>query len=300
METRPLGKNGPQVSIICFGAYPIGGNMGAVPESQAIATVQAAVDSGTTFIDTAEGYGTSESILGKALRGRRQDVLLATKLSGDHSPEHLATAIESSLRAMDTDYVDLYQLHSPKSEPIEETMGHLVRLRDAGKIRYIGISNFSAEQTREALEFGPIHSSQPRYNMLYRQAEESVLPFCLESGIGVMPHSVLAKGLLTGRYRPAHEFPEDDERRGRVGFYGDSLQATFEVTERLKAWAEDHGRDLVQLAIAWTLAHPSVTSPIVGAKSPEQARHNAKAADWRLTEADLEELDAIQGDVRIV
>jgi len=201
---------------------------------------------------------------------------------------------------MDTDYVDLYQLHSPKSEPIEETMGQLVRLRDAGKIRYIGISNFSAEQTREALEFGPIHSSQPRYNMLYRQAEKSVLPFCLESGIGVMPHSVLAKGLLTGRYRPAHEFPEDDERRGRIGFYGDSLQATFEVTERLKAWAEDHGRDLVQLAIAWTLAHPSVTSPIVGAKSPEQARHNAKAADWRLTEADLNEIDAIQGDVRIV
>ena len=300
METRPLGKNGPQVSIICFGAYPIGGNMGAVPESQAIATVQAAVDSGTTFIDTAEGYGTSESILGKALRGCRQDVFLATKLSGDHSPEHLARAIENSLRALDTDYVDLYQLHSPKSEPIEETMGHLVRLRDAGKIRYIGISNFSAEQTREALEFGPIHSSQPRYNMLYRQAEESVLPFCLERGIGVMPHSVLAKGLLTGRYRPAHEFPEDDERRGRVGFYGDSLQATFEVTERLKAWAEDYGRDLVQLAIAWTLAHPSVTSPIVGAKSPEQARHNARAADWRLTEADLSEIDAIQGDVRIV
>ena len=298
METRPLGKNGPQVSIICFGAYRIGGDMGAVPESQAIATVQAAVDAGTTFLDTAESYGTSESLVGKALRGRRQDVFLATKLSGDHTPEHMATAIESSLRALGIDYVDLYQLHSPRSEPpIEETMGHLVRLRDAGKIRYIGVSNFSAEQTREALEFGPIHSSQPQYNMVHREAAESVLPFCGESGIGVIPHSVLATGLLTGRYRPGHEFPEGDNRRGRSGFYGDSFQATFEITERLKAWAMDHGRDLVQLAIAWTLAHPSVTSSIVGAKSPEQARHNARAADWRLTEAELQEIDAIRGNL---
>lgn len=299
METRPLGKNGPQVAKICFGAYPIGGDLGAIPESQAIATVQVAVDAGMTFIDTAEGYGTSESLVGKALQGRRRDVFLATKLSGDHSSEHLARAIESSLRALDTDYIDLYQLHSPRSEPIEETMGHLTRLRDAGTIRYIGVSNFSADQTREALKFGPVHSSQPMYNLLHREAEESVLPFCLENGVGVIPHSVLAKGRLTGRYRPGHEFPEGDNRRGRDGFYGEIFQATCEVTEQLKAWAADHGRDMVQLAIAWTLAQPSVTSGLVGAKSPEQARHNARAADWDLTDAELREIDAIRGDLAI-
>ena len=257
METRPLGKDGPEVPIICFGAWPIGGGMGSVPESQAVAAVQTAVDAGMTFIDTAESYRTSESILGKALRGRRHEAFLATKLSGDHSPDHLASAIEDSLRALETDHVDLYQLHGPRPEtPIEETMERLLRLRDSGKIRYIGLSNFSAEQTREALRYGPVHSSQPRYNMLYRGAEDSVLPCCLDNGVGVIPHSVLAKGLLTGRYRPDHQFAEDDERRGRSGFSDESGRAAFEVTERLKAWAADSGRDLVQLAIAWTLAHP--------------------------------------------
>ena len=299
METRPLGKDGPQVSTICFGAYPIGGDLGVVPESQAIATVQAAVDAGMTFIDTAEGYGTSESLVGKALQGRRHEAFLATKLSGDHTPEHLARAIDGSLTALDTDYIDLYQLHSPKPEPIEETMGHLVRLREAGKIRYIGVSNFSADQTREALEFGPVHSSQPMYNLLHREAEESVLPFCLENGVGVIPHSVLAKGRLSGHYRPGHEFPEGDNRRGRDGFYGEVFQATFEVTAQLKSWAEDHGRDMVQLAIAWTLAQPSVTSGLVGAKSPEQVLHNAKAADWQLADTDLQEIDAIRGELEI-
>ncbi len=300
METRTLGKDGPEVPIICFGAWPIGGGMGSVPESQAVAAVQTAVDAGMTFIDTAESYRTSESLIGKALRGRRHEVFLATKLSGDHSPDHLASAIENSLRALETDHVDLYQLHGPRPEtPIEETMEHLLRLRDSGKIRYIGLSNFSAEQTREALRYGPVHSSQPRYNMLYRGAEDSVLPCCLDNGVGVIPHSVLAKGLLTGRYRPDHQFAEDDERRGRSGFSDEIGRVAFEVTERLKAWAADSGRDLVQLAIAWTLAHPAVTSSIVGAKSPEQVLHNAGAASWRLSDSDLSEIDAIQGDLRV-
>jgi aryl-alcohol dehydrogenase-like predicted oxidoreductase len=274
--------------------------MGGVSEQQAIATVQAAVDAGMTFIDTAESYRTSESLIGKALRGRRHEVFLATKLSGDHSPGHMARAIENSLKALGTDYVDLYQLHGPQPKwPIGQTMQDLFRLRDAGKIRYIGISNFSAEQTLEALKHGPIHSSQPRYSMLFRDAEESVLPCCLENGIGVIPHSVLAKGLLTGRYRPGHDFPSDDERSSSPHFGEETFSRAFEITERLKQWAADHGRDLVQLAIAWTLAHPAVTSSIVGAKSPEQARHNARAADWSLTETDLKEIDEIQEDLRL-
>lgn len=295
MRTRQLGKYGPQVPLICFGALPIGGGLGMVPEEQAIATVQSAIDAGMTFIDTAEGYRASESRIGKAIKGRRHDLFLATKLSGDHSPEHIASAVENSLKALGTDYIDLYQIHRPEPRwPIEETMEHFGRLRDSGEIRYIGVSNFSVEQTREALNYGSVHSSQPIYNMFHRDGEGSVLPFCLENGIGVIPHSVLAKGLLTGRYRPGHEFSPDDERSRHHQFKGETFERVAQTTQKLNDWATDHGRDLVQLAIAWTLAHPAVTSAIVGAKSREQVYNNAKAADWVLSEGDLREIDSIQ------
>ena len=178
-------------------------------------------------------------------------------------------------------------------------MENLVRLRDGGKIRYIGISNFTAEQTLEALEYGPVHSSQPRYNMLYREAEGSILPCCLQNGIGVIPHSTLAKGLLSGKYRPGHKFSPDDLRNGVGMFMGDTFERVSHVTDRLNEWASAHGRDLVQLGIAWTLAHPAITSAIVGARTPEQVYLNARAADWRLSEADLREIDGIQGDLRL-
>ncbi|MCH8311118.1 MAG: aldo/keto reductase [Chloroflexi bacterium] len=301
METRQLGKDGPQVSCICFGAWPIGGGMGAVADQQAIEAVQAAIDVGMTFIDTAESYQTSEALIGKAIAGHRNEVFLATKVSGrDHSRERIEQALEASFQAMGTDYIDLYQLHSPQPQwPIEETMGILLRLRDQGKVRYIGISNYSAEQTQEALQHGPIHSSQPRYNMLDRDAEESILPTCLENGIGVIPHSVLAKGHLSGRYQPGHSFDSEDERSGFASFTRKGLERVTRVTSKLASWSQDHGRDMIQLAIAWTLAQPSVTSPIVGAKSAEQVRHNALAADWKLSESDLAEIDDILRGIRV-
>ena len=302
MDSRPLGTagdiRGPQVSVVCLGAWPLGGGMGRLPEDQAIATVHAALDAGMTFIDTAEGYRTSESVLGKALRGRRQEAFLATKLSGDHSPEHIARAIENSLRSLGTDYVDLYQLHSPRPEwPIEDTMAELLELREQGKIRHIGVSNFSGDQHREAAGHGPVSSSQPRYNMLFREAEQDVLPACLELGIGVIAHSPLAKGILTGKYRPGHRFPDDDERSDHFVFREGGLDRAWQVVPALQAWAGDHGRDIVQLAIAWTLAHPAMASCIVGAKTPEQVVHNASAADWRLSEPEMAELREILAPV---
>lgn len=300
MQTRQLGKDGPEVSAICFGAWPIGGGLGAIPEEQGIATVKAAVEVGMTFIDTAESYQTSESVLGKALKGLRDKVFLATKLSGEHSEEHMNRAVENSLRALGTDYIDLYQLHSPQPQwPIEDTMAGLLRLREQGKIRYIGISNFSAEQTLEALKYGPVHSSQPRYNMIWREAEDSVLSCCLENGVGVIPHSVLAKGLLGGKHLPGHRFAPDDERKRFNFFQGQTFEMIHRVTEKLSVWAQEHGRDIVQLAIAWTLAHPAVSSPIVGAKSPEQVYHNARAADWSLSANDLEEIDEIMSGLSV-
>ncbi|MBT5319577.1 MAG: aldo/keto reductase [Chloroflexi bacterium] len=233
MDTRPLGTDGPQVSVVCLGAWPLGGGMGVIPDEQAITAIHAALDCGMTFIDTAEGYRTSESVLGKALRGRYDEVFLATKLSGDHSPEHMTQAIENSLTSLGTDHVDLYQLHSPRPDwPIEDTVAGLLKLRDQGKIRYIGVSNFSGDQHREAAAHGPINSSQPRYNMLFRWAEDDVLPACLDLGIGVIAHSPLAKGILTGKYQPGHQFPEDDERSDHFVFREGRADRAWEVWYR--------------------------------------------------------------------
>jgi aryl-alcohol dehydrogenase-like predicted oxidoreductase len=176
-------------------------------------------------------------------------------------------------------------------------METLNKLRDEGKIRYIGISNYSPKQTKEAIQYGAIHSSQPRYNLFFRD-EDPTLKFCLENGIGVIPHSVLAKGLLSGKYGAGHEFAPDDERRRFNFFKGEMFDEANSIVQKLKDWAEDHNRDIVQLAIAWVLAHPAVSSAIVGAKSPEQVYQNAKAADWKLSESDLREIESIVGDFR--
>ena len=301
MQKRQLGRNGPLVSVVAFGAWPVGGGLGNVPEEQGIAAVKAALDVGMTFIDTAEGYETSETVVGKAIRGRRGEVFLATKLSGsDHSAEHMTSAVENSLRVLGTDYIDLYQLHSPSPEwPIANTMENLVGLRDSGKIRYIGVSNFSPEQTQEAMQYATIHSSQPRYNLMWRNLENDVLPFCLRNGIGVIPHSVLSKGVLAGRHKPGHQFASDDERRLFSFFRGSDFEEAYAVAQRLDSWARDNCRDIVQLAIAWVLANPAVSSALVGAKSPEQVYHNARAADWTLTGGDLQEIEELMGGYRM-
>ena len=299
METRILGKSDLVVSTVCFGAWPIGGGMGKVDPQKAIKTIHAAIDSGISFIDTAEGYQTSESVLGQALKSRRDSVILATKLSGpDHSESHIREALENSLFALNTDYIDLYQLHTPQPKwPIENTMKVLNELIGEGKIRHIGLSNFTSEQTHEAMAFGSIVSAQPRYNLLFRQ-EHPTLAFCEKSEIGVIPHSVLAKGLLGGSYKPGHIFDSDDERRLFNFFQGDLFQAIYTVTQHLEEWSKNYGRDLIQLAIAWTLANSAITSAIVGMKSVAQVENAAKAATWKLTPTDLTEIDSIIGDLR--
>lgn len=302
MRTRRLGGDGPEVPVICFGTWPLGGAFGAVEDKQAVDTVHAALDAGLTFIDTAESYFDSQAKIGKAIQGRRAGVFLATKVSGrDHSPQHIKAAISESLRLLGTDYIDLYQLHSPPQPqwPIGDTMAELVKHRDAGKIRYIGVSNFSAEQIREAAQYGPVQSSQPRYNLLFRQSEGDILPTCKELGIGSIVYSVMAKGMLAGKYKPGHEFPPDDERHYWPHFKGELFERIYAVTENLKDWARGKGRDIVQLAIAWPLSNPAVTSSIVGGRTPQQVAHDAQAADWILTDRDLKEIDEIQGDLRL-
>ncbi|CAI8008382.1 Aldo-keto reductase IolS [Geodia barretti] len=208
--------------------------MGEVDERQAIAATHAAIDSGVTFIDTAEGYRTSEDVLGRALEGRRDDVFLATKLSGDHSVEHIRKALTNSLK------------------------GPSYRLRRS------------------------VPDPRPETGVAYRGHN---------GGTGVIAHSPLAKGLLTGKYSAGHEFPEGDERHDHPYYGGSVMSTAFAVADRLRNWASDHGRSLADLAIAWTLGHPAVTSSIVGAKTPEQARMNAAAGDWELDQNDMSEID---------
>ena len=300
MRLKRMGTDGPEVPVVCFGTWPLGGAYGGYEETRAISTMHAAMDAGLTFIDTAEGYMNAEAIIGKSIKGRRDELFIATKVSGDdHSTEHIHEALDNSLRLMGTDHVDLYQLHRATERPIEDTMADLLRLRDDGKIRYIGISNFSAEQINEAAGFGRIHSGQPRYNMLFREVEDDLLPAYQRNGIGVMAHSVLAKGLLGGRYKPGDTFPLDDERSGWPAFKGESFRRTYEVTQRLQAWAKDRGRDIVQLAIAWPVAHPAVYTSIVGARKPEDLAVLAEAGSWDLSAQELEEIEDIQGDHRL-
>lgn len=293
MERRQLGRAGPAVPVICFGAWPLGGGMGRVDESVAI--VQRAVDLGITFIDTAEAYRSSEDLLGRALQGRRDGVFLATKVRGsDLSRAHIMEAIEHSLRALRTDHVDLYQAHWwDERHPIEEAMRALDDLVRDGKVRYVGVSNFTVPQLERALAVRPIASLQPRYSLLAREAEQEVLPFCREHGIGVIVHSPLAKGLLTGKYGPGTTFPADDERSQLPDFRGETYRLHLAVAARLQAFAQARGHSLVELAIAWTLANPAVTSCIVGAKRPDQLDEHVRAAAWRLGPEELAEVDRL-------
>ena len=298
LPTRILGSDGPEVPVICFGAWPLGGGMGDVDEHLGIRTVHAAIDAGVTFIDTAEMYRTSETTLGKALAGKRDQVFLASKLSGDHSKEHIREAIENSLQQLSTDHIDLYQIHSPKPQwPIAETMGELVKLQDEGKVRYLGVSNFKAADTESASEFGHIQSSQPHYSMLFRASEADPLPYCLENGIGVMVYSPIGRGLLTGKYAASHRFGGDDTRSTHPSLTPEIRSKAADICSRLEPFVKDHGYTMAQLAIAWTLAHPAVTVAICGAKSPEQAIENARAGEWRLTESDMAEIERLtEGD----
>lgn len=298
MEKRTLGKSGPTVPVIGFGAWPIGGGMGTMTAQDAIRTLHHALDRGITLIDTAEAYRTSEETIGQGLAawgGKREAVFLATKVRGhDLSRAHVMEAIETSLRHLRTDYVDLLQAHSWDSRhPIEETMRAFDDLTQVGKVRYIGVSNFDVGQMRAAGAVRPFHSLQPRYNLLDRQVEADILPFCLREGIGVLAHSPLAKGLLTGKYRPETVFPPDDERSRMSRFAGDELRRHLSTATAVGGWAQARGHTPVELAIAWVLAHPAVTVCLCGAKTPAQVDDHVRAAAWRLTPEERAEVDRL-------
>ncbi len=295
MKQRVLGAAGPEVSAIGFGAWPIGGGLGRVEKIVAIETVRAAIDSGITMIDTAEGYRTSEALIGEALRGGyREKCFLATKATFDFSAKGIRSAMENSLRALGVDQVDLYQIHDWDPHfPIEESMEVLRKLREEGKTRWVGVSNFLPEHMEKALKVCPIQSNQVRYSLLFRESEAGTLEFCESRGIGVVVHSPLAKGLLTGRYTHDSVFPADDERFGFVDFKGSLFSRHLAKAERLKELAKAKGISLVQLAIAWTLRHRAVSCTLVGAKSRSQLPEHLGAVGVAFSPRELAGIEKI-------
>jgi aryl-alcohol dehydrogenase-like predicted oxidoreductase len=300
VQQRRLGRDGPRVPVIGFGAWPIGGGMGAIDESQAIRTLHHAFELGVTLVDTAEAYRTSEEVVGRALTswsGPRERIFLATKVRGnDLSSRHIVEAAENSLRRLGVDTIDLLQAHSWDAQhPIDETMHAFERLVSAGKVRYVGVSNFDVPQMDATWRVYPFQSLQPRYSLLAREVEASILPFCQERGIGVLAHSPLAKGLLTGRYQAGHVFGADDERAYMDRFQADELTRQLGSTAPLSAWARERGHSLLELAIAWVLSHPAVTVCLCGAKSPEQVEDHVRAASWELSPEEHEEVGRLLG-----
>jgi aryl-alcohol dehydrogenase-like predicted oxidoreductase len=303
MERRKIGSL--DISVVGLGCNNFGWRIDAAATAR---VVDAALDSGIDFLDTADSYavGKSEEFLGQALKGRWSRVRIATKFGskmdeqrqGGARPDYIRRAVEGSLKRLGTDRIDLYQLHKPDADtPIADTLGTLDELVKAGKVREIGCSNFSADQIREAeaaVRSGAarIVSVQNEYSLMHRQPEKDVLPECIRLGLAFLPYFPLANGLLTGKYRAGEAPPPGS--RGHDG-WGPKVftEENLAMADSLRHFAEARGRSLLELAFSWLASRPAVASVIAGAKSPEQATANARAADWKLTAAELAEVDRI-------
>jgi len=307
METKPLGRSGLRVSVVGLGCNNFGQRC---DQAQTRAVVAKALDLGVTLFDTADVYGgggISEEYLGKALENRRADVIVATKFGmpmGEGwkrggSRRWIARAAEDSLRRLGTDWIDLYQIHFPDaSTPIEETLRALDDLVRAGKVRYIGCSNFAGWQVVEAAwtaksaSLSPFVSAQNFYNLLERGVEKELVPACNAYGLGVLPYFPLASGLLTGKYRRGEPAPQGT-RLSAPRFAGALSEKNFDKVEKLAGFAADAGHSLLELAIGWLASQSHVPSVIAGATRPEQVEQNVRAAEWKLGAAELAKVNEV-------
>ena len=291
MYSHELDSSGLQVTRVGLGCNNFGGRLDL---ERTRAVVEAALEAGITFLDTADIYGGggSERFLGEILEGRRDQVVLATKFGmgpdegmARGSREYTRHALAASLERLRTDYVDVYYYHQPDdTTPVAETIAAMQELVEEGRVRAIGVSNFSVEQLDEAVAAGPVAALQNHYNLLEREAEADVLPRCAELGVGFVPYFPLASGLLTGKYRRGEPPPQGTRLSGRSEALSDSA---FDRIEALEAFAQERGHTLLELAIAGLASQPGVVSVIAGATAPEQVRANAAAADWELSADDL-------------
>lgn len=320
MYQRPLGQSEIAASAVGIGTWSMGGWMwGGTDENAAIDAIRAALDSGVTLIDTAPAYGLglSEEIVGEAIAGRRDQVILATKCGlvwhttqGNYffhengQPVHrylgadsIRYELEQSLRRLRTDYIDLYQTHwQDPTTPVEETMATLLELKKEGKIRAIGVSNINMEQLEAYRAVGPVDSMQEKYSMLDREIEAKLLPYSREHNIAMLSYSSLALGLLTGKIGPERQFNGDDQRIGDPRFTIENRQRVAALLEQLQPIAEQYQLTLAQLAIAWTLHQPGITHVLCGARNTQQALENAKAGMVSLSSADTAFINRMLGE----
>jgi aryl-alcohol dehydrogenase-like predicted oxidoreductase len=307
MRSRTLGTSGPEVSVVGLGCNNFSSR---VQEEGTRVVVEAALDAGVTLFDTADVYGNrggSEELLGKALKGRRDEVVLATKfghaMSDDAPPnrgsrEYIRSAVQASLKRLRTDWIDLYQYHRPDGiTPIAETLGALDELVREGTVRHVGSSNFDGRQVVEAEElardrgWARFVSAQNEYSLLERGAEDELLPTCERLGIGVLPYFPLASGLLTGKYRRGSPAPAGSRLVTRPERL---TPETYDRVEALERFAEERGASLLDVAIGGLAAQPAIASVIAGATKPEQVRANAAAGEWQPSEDDLRALGELR------
>ena len=302
MEFRMLGTSGIKISPIIMGTWQAGKDMWVgIDDRESTKAIRAAYDAGITTFDTAEVYGNghSEKIVGNALQDVRDKVVIATKVFSNHLEyRQVMDACHRSLKNLNTDYIDLYQIHWPpgsfgaKPVPLEDTMRALRELKSKDKIRAIGVSNFSRSQLEEAAKSGRIDSLQPPYSLFWRKVETDALPYCLKNNITLLAYSSMAQGLLTGKFGPDHKFAKGDHRYKNKLFQPDNYERVQKALEKLRPIAHANHITLGQLALAWIISQPGICA-IAGARNAEQAAQNAAAANVRLSREDLAAVNEI-------
>ncbi|WP_296929758.1 aldo/keto reductase [uncultured Marinobacter sp.] len=310
MEKRTFGNTDIQVTPVGLGTWAIGGWMwGGTDEAQSIDTIHRAIDKGIGLVDTAPvyGFGRSEEIVGKALAdGRRDEVALATKVALNWNDDHdkvwrdataarIEREVEDSLKRLQTDRIDIYQVHWPDPEtPMEETARALEKLYQAGKIRAVGVSNFTPEQMDELQKSVPLHSLQPPYNLFEREIEKDILPYCREHGIATITYGGLCRGLLTGKMREDTQFTGDDLRKNDPKFQGDRYRQYLNAVAELDRFArERYQKNVLALALRWLVDQPGVTTALWGARRPEQLDPVDEIDGWSLDKEAMAEIDDI-------